>query len=226
MIYDSTNLNIDKIISSIDKHGISIIRDYLSEDQLSDIISEFYEIPKSDYPFGKNFRMERSDCKKYKNIYSLFSEKWMDDVTKKYIKGKSSSNAQIFGTHDYKRDGMAPNGILHFDRVFALKFFVYLTNTSKSNGAFEFYPNTHKLGQEIRNRHISNKVPWNKIPNHIKLDYPEIDLKDPICCEAIAGTMIIFDASGFHKGGLVLNGERKVIRGHSRTVPLMRETIL
>ena len=37
-----------------------------------------------------------------------------------------------------------------------------------------------------------------------------------------AGSLVIFDTDGFHKEGLLTEGERKVIRGHSHSKPLVQ----
>ena len=81
-----------------------------------------------------------------------------------------------------------------------------------TNGAFSCVPKSNKESEKIRqiygdeisyeNRHLTRK-----------LDYTD-DQVIPI--EGEAGDLIIFNTDVWHRAGIVKEGERKVMRGHTR----------
>lgn len=56
-----------------------------------------------------------------------------------------------------------------------------------------------------------------EIPN----DIPKKELNRPKSKITKGGSLVIFDSDGFHKAGLLLKGKRKIIRGHSHSIPLV-----
>jgi hypothetical protein len=127
-----------------------------------------------------------------------------------YSPHKFSFNELIFITNEFECSA----NILpwHFDRIQSLKFWFYLTDTTKENGALEYCPGTHWEGRYRAGFHLSQGCPVKNIPN----DIDESLIRNPVTIEAKAGDLIIFDADGFHRGGIVQPGkERRVIRAHS-----------
>tara|TARA_Y100000389_G_scaffold20900_1_gene17951 strand:- start:485 stop:1276 length:792 start_codon:yes stop_codon:yes gene_type:complete len=123
---------------------------------------------------------------------------------------------------------------------FFLKFLIYLTNVSSNNGCMSYIPKSHKIAYEVRkgifNKDISYQPYWSledfRNIIEVNLDYfnekvgvktienflEETKFQDTINTtnkfdyNAEAGTMIIFDEGGIHKGSKPTLNDRMVVR--------------
>jgi hypothetical protein len=118
---------------------------------------------------------------------------------------------KIYCHHDVKH--MEFNNAWHFDRGLTLKFFFYLNDVKKENGAFWYDPGSH----------LSNGVKqylWWQAGTPILNYVPASEVRTPMPMEGPAGTLIIFDAAGYHQAGSITDGgERWVIRYHVHSGP-------
>lgn len=153
------------------------------------------------------------------NLFALFNDPQLKQV---YCNITASSNRyfdKLYITHDYRRDrGPARNGFLHFDRYWAFKCMLYLSDVEQHCGAFSVVPGSLKLGKSLRKQAWQQQNQYNDVKNRIELDYPELGLSlenaSPIYGKA--GTLIIFDSDILHFGGLTEPGyERLLARSHS-----------
>jgi len=224
------------------EQGIFKIESYLTLSEIDSLKSEVLKYHKThgnNYAYGSTYAI--NDPKRLPNESlqkNVFSKPWMKELfltyNKKTSKGFFNS---IYSTHDYKFDGsIGRNGYLHFDRNVSLKYFLYLNDVTKENGAFFIQPNSHKLGKELREKAWGRFIPtpndnllkkvllklfgkhFSVIKNRIELDYPEIyDSKKLIPVEGKAGTLIVFDSDVFHQGGKInkKGAERIILRMHN-----------
>jgi len=112
-----------------------------------------------------------------------------------------------------------------------VKVFCYLNDVSAANGAFCYAPRTHRFVQDVWRGMRDGTLPASKlhglddfrryfaefstaIPEGVASKFQELtsDLDDRFALEAKAGTAIIFDETGIHRGGLVSQGHRSVLR--------------
>ena len=118
-----------------------------------------------------------------------------------------------------------------------LKFHIYLNDVDRSNGAFAYVPRTHSLVAEVRQRMTADELPrkpifvvqdmldlqtelqdvLSKTGLEILRDLREVfsggaDVVDKFYICGKAGTAIVFDDFGIHKGGEVEQGERVLVR--------------
>lgn len=215
-------VNQENKLIELQEKGIVVIEDYVSKSFLSALNIEFDEFlakdhvgaPLTPYSKGKCARVKRDkfDKETFPNTSKLFYNENFKFIAEKYLKGKVSLNEEIFVVKDVVGSKHFAND-LHYDVVNTLKFFLYLSDTKTSNGAFSCVPGSHILTREYRVKH------------GIKLNYEnryltrELDLKNfrkPITIEGQAGTLILFDTDTWHKAGKVSRGERRVMRGHTR----------
>ena len=106
--------------------------------------------------------------------------------------------------------------ILHFDKLRALKFFLYLTDTTADNGAFSCIPRSHLAAQKRVCRHLGQGRALKDLKNR---DLPSFSGKD-VPVEGKAGSLIVFDSDVLHRAGDVKPGLiRRVIRTHCRKRP-------
>ena len=241
-IIEPKSLEISKLKSILDQKGIFKIDSYLTLLEIDSLRSEVLKYHKTNgktYQFGSTYAI--NDPKRLPNESlqkKVFSETWMKELfltyNNKISKGFFNS---IYSTHDYKFDGsIGRNGYLHFDRNASLKYFLYLNDVSKENGAFFIQPNSHKLGKELREKAWGQFIPtpndnllkkvvlklfgkhFSVVKNRLELDYPELyDPKKLIPVEGKAGTLIVFDSDVFHQGGKINKKglERIVLRMHN-----------
>lgn len=99
---------------------------------------------------------------------------------------------------------------LHFDVRPTFKFFLYLNDVKKENGAFTVVPKSHKQTKLIRKKYGSQITYENR-----GLSRPDdVAENELVPIELPAGSLIVFTTEVFHRAGVVTSGERRVMRGH------------
>lgn len=228
MKYDFTLTKIQPvsdIVSMLNRHGIAHIPDFADSDELKALRQEFERlltrtedwIKPLKYAHGRaaSITRERMDASVFPNTVRVFDSDFMKSVLNHYFGTPSLLNDDIFITHD--KDDPEPINPLHFDRIHSLKFFLYLLDTRREDGAFDFGPGTHYEGFSRRQNHTRRGGRVFTIPNVVH----DEENWDTFPIEGAAGTLIIFDTDGFHRGGIVSAGrKRMVMRGHSHHDPV------
>lgn len=125
-----------------------------------------------------------------------------------------------------------------------VKFMLYLNDTDSGNGAFSYVPRSHRLisylVERIHNDGLDNRAAhtYEEIlalarerlvvdgawPGEIRAIIEEVathicssELSDDhYSIAAPAGSVVVFDANGIHRGGAVAQRERFIIRSHCR----------
>lgn len=217
------------VISVLKKDGIIVVSNFISQQVIKKMTQEFYKafhakdpgiVVQHAHPVneeGKVVRMKRAKLsEEFETIKHVFGSEYMKNILHDYYAPNSYLlNNDIFLTHEKASE----KNILpwHFDRQQSLKYFVYLTDTSAKNGAFEYCCGSHMEGHYRANYYILRGYGVKNIPN----DIPEEEIRNPEVIAAKAGDLIIFDADGFHRGGIVAHdNERLVVRGHSHPIPV------
>lgn len=221
--------NVDSVIVNLREYGVAIIPNYLSSNVISKLNTEFHKAlyqessavySNMQHPTnveGRAARLALRDRRaviEFSTISEVFNDQFMKDVADSYYSPASYSfNESVFITNEFPSETQ----ILpwHFDRVQSLKFWVNLTDTTKRNGAMEYCPGSHWEGRYRAGFHLSQGVGVEDIPN----DLEECLIRNPVTLELNAGDLMIFDADGFHRGGVVeKGGERRVLRAHTYPV--------
>lgn len=221
MIVNEYNTNnIHNILNHINTQGVLIIHNYIDKDKLDNLLKIHYRIEgnlinskgleKSDLEPGYMARYRKGTNPNLKNIDNIFSAEWMRKLSTEYFANRVNLNSEIFigldqpGTNHIAQD-------LHFDIIPTLKFFLYLNDVTESNGAFSCVPKSHTLTKDIRSKHKGIDFDSREITREHNFAEDEI-----IPVEASAGSLIIFTTEVWHKAGKVANGERRIMRGHTR----------
>ncbi len=141
----------------------------------------------------------------------FFSQPWMQRVSELYWGDERVLNDHIFVTREIPGTRHLAQE-LHFDVQETLKFFLYLNDVTVDNGAFSCVPGSIDHTRRVRaenggqlsyeNREYSRQHP-----------YKEAEV---VPVEAPAGTLIVFTTEVWHRAGRVSQGERRVMRGHTR----------
>lgn len=221
--------NVDEIINSLNIHGIAFLKDFVTSEELNKFRSSFYKLFENDYhclnsridhpnnPDGKQvlFNPQKAADEGMPEYLDLFHSDFINAISKTYFEPNNYNlNPQIILNH------LRPSekAILpwHFDRIQSLKFWIYLKDTTRLDGAFEYCPGSHWEGRYRAGYHMATGTPVRAIPNDIAFHR----IQNPVTLEARAGDLIIFDPDGFHRGGVVTPGhERLVIRADTYPIP-------
>jgi hypothetical protein len=179
---------------------------------------ENVKISRYGHGFWADFCREGMDTSEFPWTKKIFYSPFMRGVVDLFFGTPSELNDEIVFTHDFPHE--KPINPLHFDQILSLKFFLYLKDTTQENGAFEYVPGSHVKGRELANKFLKRGRAIRDVPNIIEEDYERgVDL-GAIPIEGRSGTLIIFDSDGFHRGGIVREGqERMVMRGQSHSFP-------
>lgn len=210
------------LLGIIDKYGLAIIPEFISIEDLNQLQHEFERLlsaPDTNYkkakPYskGRHVIVEREliDKSDYPKTAEVFGSPFMEGVKNNYFNTEATLNKDIFVVHDVEGSRHIAND-LHFDVVPTFKFFLYLTDTSKANGAFSCVPGSHKRTADIRQQ-LGNKISYTNRELSRELPYSDDEI---VPIEGKAGSLIIFTTEVCHKAGIVSKGERRVMRGHCR----------
>ena len=216
----------DLIVAQLIKFGVVIIPGYFNNQVVEFLRKEFHFAlsQQQENNFIKPFHYsegagcvvakEKIDKSILPYTYNVFSTLFMSNLTNKYLRTKVVLNEVIYFVKDIVGSKHVAND-LHFDVLRAFKFFIYLNDTTIKNGAFACVPGSHIKAIEIRKKY-GDKISYDNRELTRELPYTE---KDAVPLEGKAGTLIIFDTNVFHRAGIVSDGERWVMRGHSYLSP-------
>ena len=175
------------------------------------------------YPFGKMIRITDKHFDEFKMLYSVFNHNWFHGFTDSFFGQPNNKNLQTFCPYEYltpeKAVGTTRNSHPHVDPYFALKYFIYLSDTHKSNGSFKALKGSHIAGGNYRQSQSLERM--------TKDGYKDLDgafkalgatEEDMEYIEAPAGSLIVVNTDALHAGGtLEKEGEsRMTIMNHNR----------
>ncbi len=221
---------IEEILKKLKAHGAVVIPAWIEPIKLKALTKDFYEILKDNdgdyiykigYPAGEAVSLMRDSLPqgRYSAINEVFSNSLMNQVVKRYVGDNGLVNYEVYATHEHKPSvHVAPT---HHDKLWSLKFMLYLNDIGKDNAPFGVIPGSAACARQ-RFREIFEKNQLQRLsmssPLYQSIDNstlpqdsgPVVDITGP------AGTMIIFDTDTFHHAGSVAAGkERMILRGHS-----------
>lgn len=217
---------VDAVIGQLKKYGVALVLNYSDAFKLARLNNEFQRSLAKDHqslmqrtrhpnnPKGMVARLDPHHVmakSEFPAIAAAFQDDLMQQIARAYYSPHGYSfNEAVFITNEFESEvNILP---WHFDRIQSLKFWFYLTDTTRENGAFEYCPGTHWEGRYRAGYHLSQGCPVVDIPNDIDDEL----IRNPVAMELNAGDLLIFDADGFHRGGVVKEGgERRVLRAHT-----------
>lgn len=213
--------SIEDIHQTLLQWGIAVIPEFVQGTQLLHINAEFekfmsFEAPWAehvDYSKGQMVRVKtpQIDRSIFPTTWEIFNTPYTEKLAKMYMGDACDVNYSVFVAKDVVGSSHVAND-MHFDVVRHLKYFLYLTDTTTVNGAFTCVPGSQRITSHIRNRH-GDQISYKN--RQLTRDLPMEGLEaTPI--EGEAGTMIIFDTEVFHRAGHVQEGERRIMRAHTR----------
>ena len=178
------------------------------------------------YKAGKVMRIDRASYSMFPEINkNLVTNTVLQEVVELYYGELNNSFMQTFCTHEFISrneewvDGINQNAGLHFDPYHALKFIIFITDTTKENGATRLILKSNTEGKEFRENLRPTYYKGKSVLDcHTPFINSKFDESDAVYAEAPAGSLLIFDTDLWHGGGEILNDglERKYIICHNR----------
>ena len=189
-------------MSDVNQHGISIVEDFVSDTKslIASFDSVFDSIPTSkqyehseslkdigDYKNGKFLRIFPNAYHEYADLVTVYQTSFFRSIASSFYKCPHEFGKQFFLSHEYivqPTSELPRNAYMHMDPYQALKFIIYLTDTTKENGAFRYVPNTVRLGRALREEFCKDdegRRDAYRVDYHKFITYSDEDVK---YCEA------------------------------------------
>ena len=221
--FEVMDADVRVIVDVLSEYGIAVLPEYLgnvdqvvaAEAEARRLLSDRpdYAQVLGNYPDGNGIRVERErasvDCAQ---LSGVFDQPWMRAVAKNFF----GAQPYIFN-HDLMvvLDVVGTEHLahqVHYDRMPQLKFFLYLTDTFITNGAFHCLPGSHhhakKMQHENRRRLQLPSSP------ETRLHAPELTI-GLIPVEGRAGSLMVIDSDIAHRGTRIRRGHRLSVRCRS-----------
>ena len=160
---------------------------------------------------GVSFRFTSENKSFVPETFRFFKQDWMQKISDHFWKKSIKINTNLYIMHELPGTQHLAQD-LHFDVKKTLKFFLYLNDVNVVNGAFSCVPGSHKKTEKIRGIY-GNEISYENRHLTRQLDYKDDHI---IPIEGEAGDLIIFDTDVWHRAGIVREGERRVMRGHTQ----------
>ena|SRR5438132_165936 len=226
----STSFDRDAVVDRLRRYGAAVMPGLVPAGELAGLREDFHKVLEErdesfayviDYPAGRAVSIMRDKVPdgKYARIDSFFRHPKMREVADRYVGHPCLLNYEIYATHEFRPTiDVAPT---HFDKLWTLKFMLYLNDVSDGNAPFGVVPGSCTVARK-RFRDIFEKAQLRTLTMDDER-YQAMDNSDPrgVVGEVVdivgpAGTLIAFDTDTFHHAASVANGtERMILRGHS-----------
>ena len=185
-----SNTRINKIISDVQKFGITKIEDFFNENEIHEIKKNYDEMIKNKKINDRNqSQIEEEDFIKNKVLKKNFmNEKFYENLANIYLNGApvrmSIGGKRIF---PMKSKNFANYQWHHDDKIKSFKFYLLLTDMKNDGQKTEYLLKTHKLFNAMENKIMRDDDPMLK-----KYKKTEMIGKK--------GTCFFFDGNGIHRG--------------------------
>lgn len=202
------------------REGLLVKKNFLTKDQCENLISQIDLNIKNEKISWKD--KEESDVRifNFKSKTKIFKSENIDleSFYRKYISSVECNKFIMANKLVAKENNLGSGGGWHRDNLNRrqLKFMIYLNDVNEDNGAFQYIPKTHKVSSKLFTNSLSNNFRYS--PKKISKLYPEKSIK----LSAKAGTLIVFDSSGLHRGSPILKGKRYALTQYMFDSPIPR----
>jgi hypothetical protein len=226
----SSKFDVDEIEACLRTNGAAVLPSFASQGVVQSLRQEFraaLEDKDGSYAFQISYApghavsimREKMPEHCYPAMSEFFGQAKMQYLCDRYVGHPQRMNYEIYATHEFLPEvDIAPT---HFDKLWTLKYMLYLNDIAIENGAFGVIPGSQKRGREIfrsvftvhnlRRLQMSDDryhgMGNDRVPSDLG---PVVDIVGP------SGTLIIFDTDTFHHAGSVTAGhERMILRAHT-----------
>jgi Phytanoyl-CoA dioxygenase (PhyH) len=225
------NADARTIAAMVKAEGIAVLPGFFPKNVIAGLDAEFDRFFDDARARGDTSLIERAegitvpavrnklDAARYPFTTEVFARQIMRDVSVHYLDTSDIGlNHQIYVNLNRGTDAPVTQlpFLPHFDKISTLKFFVYLTDTTKESGAMGADIGSHHANRITRDEALARDGKTVAVENLVP-DAKMTSIDGP------AGTMFIFDTDVTHAAGFVRKGNvRRIMRGHTRTMDVLR----
>jgi hypothetical protein len=226
----NSRFDVGEVYQCVKRWGTAVLPGWLDGRRLAGLRGEFEEVLsagddeayyKIGYPAGRAASINRGKLPEGRHpfIQEVFQDPKMAAMAHRYVGSPCLLNYELYVTHEYNGSGIvAPT---HFDKLWTLKFMIYLEDVNPGDCPFGVIPGSadvarrrfrkifekHRLKMLEVSSDAYHQMGNDQVPGEMG---PVVDIVAP------AGTLIVFDTDTFHRAGSLEPGrQRKVMRGHS-----------
>jgi hypothetical protein len=222
------NDNVKSVVSDLNEKGYYVKENYISSNDCLSILNQSYEIEGyykldnnpdiSNYkkrfdrqsPKGTMFSYDESALLNIKEIQDIISNPFLTNIATDYFEGLPILSAvNMWWSTKFKDtpdSECAQKFHFDMDSLKWLKFFIYITDVKKKNGPHTFVTGSHKVNSfpyQIR------KAGYSRIDDYVVIN--KFGASNLIEFDKPAGTLIVEDTKGLHKGKNVEEGDRLLL---------------
>ena len=205
-----------KIIERINNDGYYILEDYYSKNHCDLLIKEIDNMIEVHGKkvwvdnFGSDHRLYGAD-RKSDFIVDFFQDRKLRNIAEGYMESHLVGFT-LAARLNAKPENLGSGGGWHRDALKKqIKSILYLTDVNEENGPFEYFKKTHQASEKIQNFLL------NELKHHTRYSEDEISkFKDKglKTFTAQAGTVILVDTSGIHRGRPIDEGNRYALTNY------------
>lgn len=226
----SNSFDLDEVEACLRRNGVAVLADFASAQTVESLSKEFFKalddhnqeyVYQISYQPGRavSLMRDRLPHRLYPEIQAFFGAEKMQKLCDRYVGHPQFMNYEVYATHEFRPQvEIAPT---HFDKLWTLKYMLYLNDISAENGAFGVIPGSHIRGRQIF-RNLFDKHNLQRLEmsderyDGMGNDKAHADMPPVVDIVGKAGTMIVFDSDTFHHAGVVSAGrERMILRAHT-----------
>lgn len=204
----------DDTLKNIREYGFAAIENFISNKECEKLRYEIDQLCEKDFSWRDK---SNSDIRIHgveninEHFSNLFDNESILNIYKKYIDKNTLHKFIMTNRVIFTEDNLGSGGGWHRDTINRrqLKFILYLCDVDENNGCFQYIPNSHK---------VLNKLKYNLVLGK-KLSEFRFSMKDiEVLKEKLgvtifdvkgkAGTLLIADTSGLHRGKPIVSGKR------------------
>lgn len=213
------------ILDTLVRDGIIVIDNYLSQETCNSIISELQEaadqVLQGTYKglYGnvtlkqKAFRIGDVDEVSETAKQKFFDDKLITEIAKAYV-SKTAFSYRKEADYKLEAGNLLSSDLPHFDDWrHRFKAFLYLTDVGVDNAPFVYYKGSHEQHPWKHKYHLEYEIDGEngRYGHFFWQEMEEIKEKrnyEELVCTGKAGTLILADFRGLHKGTTLRSGKR------------------
>lgn len=220
----SIKIEVD-LLKKIREIGFTAIENFITAEECETLKNEIDLMCEKDFVWRDTYN---SDIRVHgveninKNFKNLFEKKTLLNIFKKYIDKNKIYKFIMVNRVSFTEVNLGSGGGWHRDTINRrqLKFILYLCDVDENNGCFQYVPKSQTVFNKLKyNRALGKKLS--------EYRYSEMDievLKEKFGIEVFnvtgkAGTLLIADTSGLHRGKPILSGKRYAATNYMSEVP-------
>lgn len=214
-----SDLQID-IVNNLRRYGYFKIENYLSQDQCEKMCIEIDHLINIKHP--KLIVDEQQSDHRLNGINNISNEinlftndKFIYDIARTLSDREELPRFTLGALLKYTEGNLGSGAGWHRDSLgFQFKAMVYLSNVNEKTGAFQYYSKSHRKFYKFSNYLINLSKGFTDLVRYSNSKIESLNENNLVTFNAPAGTLILFNSSGIHRGSPIKEGSRYAITNY------------